>query len=160
MPGSFIIDARHRLRWHQRFVSEASTTMMWGAWLKLWGPVLSSFAWLAQLGVRSPSAAVLIGSAAPTGNLEYTIVALAGASGTLLMWKELPSTVAPAQDPLTVRDYARRFELPEDAILAGRNAAVCVVHHDDAGRIVRIECRAAGDAVEAESTPLRAAVAA
>jgi poly-beta-1,6-N-acetyl-D-glucosamine biosynthesis protein PgaD len=39
-----------------------------------------------------------------------------------------------------VGDYARHFELPEGELLAGRDAAVCVVHHDERGRIVRVEC--------------------
>ena len=35
MSRSLIINARHRLRWHQRLCSDASTVLMWGAWLKL-----------------------------------------------------------------------------------------------------------------------------
>ena len=46
---------------------------------------------------------------------------------------------APADD-VRAR-YARCFELPEHVIEAGRNASVCVVHHDADGRIASVECR-------------------
>jgi poly-beta-1,6-N-acetyl-D-glucosamine biosynthesis protein PgaD len=141
-----IIDARHRLRWHQRLFSDASTAMMWGIWLWLWSPMLRSFGWLAHMGARSyPPAAKLLGSG-PSMDLDHYVMALVGTSGTLLAWNWLPASRVELADARSLTDYARHFELAEHEILAGRRASVCVVHHDDRGRIVRLECRTADDA--------------
>jgi len=142
MTGSLIIDARDRLRWHQRFWSDASTFLMWGAWLKLWYPVIRSFAWGAHLGALSRAAQLTLLSGGRAGDLPRYAVALAGTSGTLLLWSRLPGLRVSQPRVATVSDCARHFEIAEDEILAGRGSAVCVVHHDEQGRIVRVEPRA------------------
>ena len=151
MSGSVIINVRHRLAWHQRLLSDASTALMWGIWLWLWSPALRSFAWLADLGARSIPALMAQLAVGPAGDLHHSVVAFAGASGTLLVWNRLPARkmCAPAAAELSVREHARHFRLPEHDLQAGRRASVCVVHHDDAGRIVRLECRAPVDRDEA-----------
>jgi poly-beta-1,6-N-acetyl-D-glucosamine biosynthesis protein PgaD len=141
MSGSLIINARHRLAWHQRLFSDATTALMWGAWLWLWYPLLKAPAWPADLGARLyPVLMKLLASGSPE-NLPRSVVALVGTSGTLLVWSKLPARKASASS-LTVRDYARHFALPEQAIQAGRRASVCVVRHDEHGRIVQLEPRA------------------
>jgi poly-beta-1,6-N-acetyl-D-glucosamine biosynthesis protein PgaD len=142
MSGSVIINARHRLAWYQRLISDVSTALMWGVWLWLWSPALRSFAWLADLGARSIPALMAQLAVAPTGDLHHSVVAFAGASGTLLVWNRLPARkiCAPAAE-LSLREHARHFHLPEHELVAGRRATVCVVHHDEAGRIVRLESR-------------------
>jgi len=139
MSGSLIINARHRLAWYQRLFSDASTALMWGGWLWLWSPVLRSFAWLADLGVRSPTLMKLLASGS-ADDLGRSVVVLAGTSGTLLVWSWLPARKVNAAAPLSLRDSARHFELPEHELQAGRRASVCVVHHDESGRIVQLEC--------------------
>jgi poly-beta-1,6-N-acetyl-D-glucosamine biosynthesis protein PgaD len=142
MSGSVIINARHRLAWHQRLLSDASTAMMWGIWLWLWSPALRSFAWLADLGARSFPALMTQLASGSGGDIHHSVVALAGASGTLLVWNRLPARkiCAPAAE-LSVREHAHHFRLPEHALQAARHASICVVHHDEAGRIIRLECR-------------------
>src|SRR6266545_1734952 len=54
MSTSIIIDARDRLRWHQRFACDASTAALWGGWLWLWAPLLKAGGSLARLGVDLP----------------------------------------------------------------------------------------------------------
>ena len=136
MSCSLIINARHRLRWHQRLCSDASTVLMWGAWLKLWYPMLRSSAWVADLGVLASSA----------GDVQRYAVALAGTSGTLFLWNQLPASKVEPPAEQSLGDYARHFELSEDEIEAGRGTSVAVVHHDDHGRIIRVERRPAGGA--------------
>ncbi|MFY3744770.1 poly-beta-1,6-N-acetyl-D-glucosamine biosynthesis protein PgaD [Anaeromyxobacter sp. Red801] len=139
MSGSLIINARHRLAWYQRLLSDASTALMWGAWLWLWVPVLRA---IAELGMRSSPVLVKLVTNGTGGDLPSSVMALVGTSGTLLVWKGLPARKALADgEALSLRDYARHFALSESSLLAGRRAAVCVVHHDDDGRIVRLECR-------------------
>lgn len=149
VSGSLIINARHRLRWHQRLCSDASTVLMWGAWLKLWYPVVRSFAWVGDFGVLSQLTLMKLLSSDPALDVERYAVALVGTSGTLLLWNWLPAVKARNPEVQSVSDYARHFELPEHEILAGRGTSVCVVHHDDSGRIVRLECRS-GDAQVAQ----------
>jgi poly-beta-1,6-N-acetyl-D-glucosamine biosynthesis protein PgaD len=148
MSASLIINARHRLAWHQRLFSDASTALMWGCWLWLWSPILRSFAWLADLGLRSPALVKLLASGS-ADQLGRSVVVLAGTSGTLLVWSWLPARKVYASAPLSLREYARHFELPEHELQAGRRASVCVVHHDESGRIVQLECVPAAAHAEA-----------
>ncbi len=143
MRSSLIINARDRLRWHQRLCSDASTVLMWGAWLKLWYPVLRSFSWAADFGALSQTTLMKLLPAGSSGDVQHYAMALVGTSGTLFLWSQLPAVKARAPEVHSVSDYARHFELSEDEILAGRGTAVCVVHHDDGGRIIRVERRAA-----------------
>lgn len=152
MSGSLIINARHRQRWYQRLIADASTTMMWGAWLNLWVPVVNS-GLVTHAAARShPTWMNLLVSGSLAETIGRSVVALAGVSGTLLMWKRLPATRVRTPEVQSVRELARHFGVPEHVILAGRRASVCVVHHDDSGRIVWVECRTAacvGDEVAA-----------
>ncbi len=140
MSNHLIINARHHLNWHQRFVSNASTAMLWGGWLWMWRPLLNIFNWINNLGASfQPTLLKLVANGTPM-NIEGSVMALVGTSGTLLLWNMLPArkaTTSP-QAPL-LRDYAAHFQLPEQDILAGRASDVCIVHHDDNGRITRIE---------------------
>lgn len=143
MSGSLIINARHRLAWHQRLFWDASTAMMWGGWLWLWSPLLRSSRWLADLGARTyPTLSSLVASGSADA-IQFSVLSLVGASGTLLVWKRLPApTICTSQaEALSVCDYARHFRLSEQELRAGRSAAVCVVQHDESGRIVRLDCR-------------------
>jgi poly-beta-1,6-N-acetyl-D-glucosamine biosynthesis protein PgaD len=149
MSGSLIIDARHRLRWHQRLVSDASTALMWAVWLWLWSPALRSFAWLSDLGIRSYPAVMKLLASGQAFGLEGYVVALFGTSGTLLVWNRLPASKVRAPEVQSLRDYARHFEVPEHELQASRCASICVVHHDESGRIVRLESRDACGAAEA-----------
>jgi poly-beta-1,6-N-acetyl-D-glucosamine biosynthesis protein PgaD len=151
MSGSLIIDARRLVPWPRRLCSDLSTSMMWGIWLKLWVPLWAG--WLPQLAARSqPGSFDRLVSGSATQSVQCCVLALAGISGALLVWKELPANGVRAPKALALRDYARHFGLPEDAIVDGRLASVCVVHHDESGRIVRLETRrvsSGGDAIAA-----------
>ncbi len=141
MSTSVIIDARDRLRWHQRIACDASTAALWGGWLFLWAPLLKAGGSLARLGMDLPPWLPKLLPAAGAGALPLSLVALAGTSGTLVAWRSLPVRKATTGEPLPVAEYARHFQLSEQMIEAGRGAGTCVVHHDAEGRIARIECR-------------------
>lgn len=143
MSGSLIINARHRLAWHQRLFWDASTAMMWGAWLWLWAPLLRSSRWLAEVGARSYPTLMSLAAGGSADAIQFSVLALVGAPGALLVWKRLPARNVgpPRAAPLTLCDYARHFRLPEPELRAGREASVCVVQHDESGRILKLECR-------------------
>jgi poly-beta-1,6-N-acetyl-D-glucosamine biosynthesis protein PgaD len=142
MSTSIIIDARARLSWHQRIAWEASTAALWGGFLWLWAPLLKTGASLARLGVELPPWLPNLLPAGGAGSLPLSIVALAGTSGTLMALNKLPVRRPQADEALPVAEYARHFQITEQLIEDGRNASICVVHHDDDGRIAGIECRA------------------
>lgn len=142
MSDSLIINARHQMRWHQRLCSDASTAMLWGFWFWLWRPLLGVFAWVGNLGASfHPTLMKLLANGSPL-NLEGSMMALVGTSGTLLLWNLLPARKAETPKVMTLRDYAAHFELPELEIINGRASSVCVVHHDEEGRIIRVDSRA------------------
>lgn len=143
MSKSLIINARHHLRWHQRFFSDASTAMLWGGWLWMWRPLLNIFSWLSTRGAGFHHLLIkLLANGSPV-SIGGSMMALVGTSGTLLLWNLLPAQKACASPQAnTLRDYALHFELPEQEIITGRATSVCVVHHDEAGRIIRIEAKA------------------
>lgn len=140
MSTSIIIDARNRLSWHERFAWDASTAALWGGWLWLWAPLLKAGASLASVGIDLPLPTLL--PAGGAGSFPLSIVALAGTSGTLMALNKLPVRRPQADEALPVAEYAKRFQVPEQVIEAGRRASICVVHHDADGRIAGIECRA------------------
>jgi len=141
MKSTLIIEASDRLAWHHRFASMASTAALWGGWLWLWAPLVKTFDQLAQLGPQVPVWGLkLLPAAGPS--LPLSLAAIAGTSGTLVAWRKLPRRRAKVESSLPVSAYARRFELSEQVIQAGRSAAVSVVHHHPDGRIAHIECRA------------------
>ncbi len=140
MSSSIIIDARRRLSWHQRFAWDASTAALWGGWLLLWAPLLKTGASLASLGIDLPWLPNLL-PAGGDGGFPLSIVALAGTSGTLMALNKLPVRKPQADEALPVAELAKHFQVPEQVIEAGRNAAICVVHHAAEGRIAGIECR-------------------
>lgn len=140
MTGSLIINARDRLRWHQRLGSDVSTLVLWGVWLRLWYPVLRTLAFATtELGVHHRVVGIGHLSGASAVGLPRYAMALVGMSGSLLLWNRLPALKVCTPELRSVGDYARHFELPEEEILGGRSARVCVVHHDAGGRIVRVE---------------------
>jgi poly-beta-1,6-N-acetyl-D-glucosamine biosynthesis protein PgaD len=142
VSAPLIIDARHRLRWQQRLLSDASTAVLWSVWLWLWLPLVHALA-SARL---TPALGAMSGLGAAAGGLDRPVFALVGASGSLLVWKGLrPVRRAPSSPELTVREQARHYRLPEHALREAREASICVVHHDAQGRIVRLEPHAMAD---------------
>lgn len=133
---SLIIDARRQLPWTMRLASDTSTAMLWGWWLWLCRPVLGMVSWISAY---LPSKLLIIGS---TMTLEAPMAALVGTSGSLMLWNLLPAQSAPTSKAYTLNTYANHFNLPMEQITDGREASVCVVHHGDDGRIVRIERQA------------------
>jgi poly-beta-1,6-N-acetyl-D-glucosamine biosynthesis protein PgaD len=143
MSASPIIDARRLLPWHRRALSDASTAILWSAWLWLWKPLLVAGAAVAHLGPRAaPALAPAVGKVLALGSgdvLQHSVVALLGASGTLIAWNRLPPRRARGAAPARAADLAPAA--PEHELRAARDAAICVVHHDAHGRIVRVERR-------------------
>jgi poly-beta-1,6-N-acetyl-D-glucosamine biosynthesis protein PgaD len=142
MSNNLIINARNSLSWHQRLFSDTTTAVAWGGWLFLWRPILATVGALSSWSATLPNMLVkLLGGTSPA-DIVYSLVAVVGGSGTLLLWNHLvPARKADSHRVQVLRDYAAHFQLPEQTILAGRVSTVSVVHHDEHGRIIGIETR-------------------
>ncbi|WP_336169496.1 poly-beta-1,6-N-acetyl-D-glucosamine biosynthesis protein PgaD [Acinetobacter sp. 161(2023)] len=136
--NSLIIDLRRQLPWHKRYVSTTSTAMMWGGWLLLWRPFL--FIWvLAEL--QKTHLVHRLFSAFGVG-IEHGITALIACAICLLLWSHLlpeRRVAGSALDAKQTDDYSRYFDLPEQEIEQGRSQKITVVHHNEFGKIIRVE---------------------
>ncbi|ENX49335.1 MAG TPA: poly-beta-1,6-N-acetyl-D-glucosamine biosynthesis protein PgaD [Acinetobacter ursingii] len=134
--NNLIIDVRHQLPWHRRYVSNTSTMMMWGAWLLLWRPFL--LVW-ALVELEKSHLIHQIFHALSLG-LEHGITSLIACAVALLLWSNyVPAKSVKRTHEKDVTDYARYFELDETQIHQGRAQKISVVHHDEMGRITHID---------------------
>lgn len=132
---SLIINARHELPLHKRLFSDTSTAMMWAFWLLLWRPVLVI---TGLVGIHHPYFVhMLLGFI----GLEHYVTALLACAAALLLWSILPSEEVSETITKQTEDYARYFELSPATIETGRTNQICVVHHDEHGKITHIEAQ-------------------
>lgn len=148
MPARFIINARHQLDWRQRLLTDAATAGLWVFWLTLMQPLTSLLQFQVSghfgLAVRPLAMNLFL-----FGHKSlHWLLALGGTSGLLLAWSRLP--VRPAGSlavSCPIQVASRRHAVCGEQLRSGRGANVCVVHHDEQGRIIAIETRhgAAGE---------------
>ncbi|EXS35339.1 poly-beta-1,6-N-acetyl-D-glucosamine biosynthesis protein PgaD [Acinetobacter sp. 826659] len=136
--NSLIIDLRRQLPWHKRYASTTSTAMMWAVWLLLWRPFVLIWV-LAEL--QKTHLVHRLFSAFGLG-IEHGITALIACAICLLLWSHVLPEHRVGGNALKAKqtdDYARYFDLPEYEIEQGRSQKITVVHHDELGKIVRVE---------------------
>lgn len=142
MNQKLIINARDKLGLGRRLLSDFSTAMMWIGWIWLWLPFVHKLHEMHRLGVGFGPAAMEVMATVSPVSWPHALLALTGTSGLLLLWSLLPSREADGvHETVTLHDYAEHFHLDKREITAGRHAQICVIHHDDHGRIIRIETR-------------------
>ena len=111
-----IIDVADKLPWHERLQNEASTAAIWGAWL--WQTRHMFNIWkVVSVGATFEGA-----------------IALGSTAGTLMVWNWLTPAVEPTPINMDVL-------VSDEQLVAAREARINVVHHDESGRIVKIESR-------------------
>ncbi|MDT0128397.1 poly-beta-1,6-N-acetyl-D-glucosamine biosynthesis protein PgaD [Acinetobacter baumannii] len=128
-----IIDLRRQLPWHKRYASTTSTAMMWAA-----RPFV--FIWvLAEL--QKTHLVHRLFSAFGVG-IEHGITALIACAVGLLLWSHVLPERRVEGSELNMKqtdDYARYFDLPVQEIEQGRSQKITVVHHNEFGKIIRVE---------------------
>jgi poly-beta-1,6-N-acetyl-D-glucosamine biosynthesis protein PgaD len=141
MHDSPIINVRGELRWHRRLFSDATTLALWAAWLWLCRPLFGAVATLcgARAGAHYATAGYALTCTPAT--IEFSAMLLAGTSVILLLWNQVTARQALRPRLTALPDYAGHFGLSQQDIQASRECSVCVVHHDDSGRIVLIQGR-------------------
>jgi poly-beta-1,6-N-acetyl-D-glucosamine biosynthesis protein PgaD len=133
-----VIDLRHLLPWHKRYMSNTTTALMWGAWFMLWRPFL--LVWILIQLQKSVAVHHLLN--ALSISLEYGGIELLLCSAVLLLWSRfIPSASVKieSEQSLTTQQYADYFELSNQKIEQSRQHKITVVHHNDQGQIVDLE---------------------
>jgi poly-beta-1,6-N-acetyl-D-glucosamine biosynthesis protein PgaD len=144
MQDSLIINLRRELHWHRRLFSDATTAALWGAWLWLCQPAIGAVAVMcgSRLGARAQAASLAL--VCTPASIESSVLLLAGTAGVLLLWKQVTARQARRPRITPHPDYAGHFGLTQQDLQASQASAVCIVHHDENGRIVQIQGRRAG----------------
>ena len=135
--NSLIIDLRRQLPWHKRYASTTTTAMMWAGWLLLWRPFI--LVWV-LVEIKKTYLAQRLVEAFGDG-IEQGVTALVLCAVALLLWGFLPAKRVHKTHVVekSLPDYARYFELSEQEIQLGRQNKVTTVHHDENGKIIRVE---------------------
>lgn len=137
-----IINVRGQLRWHRRMFSDVTTLALWAAWLWLCRPLFGAVATLcgSRVSAHYTTGGYAALSCTPA-TIEYSAMVLAGTSVILLLWNQVTARQALRPRLTALPDYAGHFGLDRQDIQRNRECSVCVVHHDESGRIVRIQGR-------------------
>jgi poly-beta-1,6-N-acetyl-D-glucosamine biosynthesis protein PgaD len=140
VANDLIINARRKLGWRRRILSDVSTVVLWVTWLYLWMPVLRKLLEVIRLKLRFKPAAIEVLETVDPISITHSLVMLVGTCALLMLWTLLPKRqVTHAHEVTTLDDYGRAFNLPTEAIVAGRSSRIITVHSDDEGAIVRLE---------------------
>lgn len=145
MQDSLIINVRGELGWHRRLFSDATTAALWGAWLWLCQPAIGAVALMCGTNLGAHFGRMAL-SCTPA-SLADDALTLAGTTAALLLWKNFSARRARRPQLTHQPDYAGYFGLSAQALEQGRGTSVCVVHHDEQGRIVQIQRREAASPV-------------
>jgi poly-beta-1,6-N-acetyl-D-glucosamine biosynthesis protein PgaD len=131
VSDSIIIDSRSLISWKRRIFSDVSTAVLWGFWAWLWKPI-------AHFGVHfSVMALISMGIMIDDREIMIPMISIC----TLLtVWDYLSKTTT---IPTVVKNstYSEYFGIEEKVIQDCQQSQVCVVHHDEHGKIVNIEAR-------------------
>lgn len=123
---SLIIDLYNKRPFFQRFVSESSTTFIWGWW-----------AWICRFHHFFSFRLFWLGVPKAMGD---DVVALVSTSSMLMLWSSI-NNPSPTIKQLTTEDIANHFNISTEQLNEGRNSQVCVVHHDVYGNITSINSK-------------------
>lgn len=131
-----IIDLRHQIPWHKRYLSLTMTAMLWALWLFLWRPVVLA---LGLLSVQNPQLLQhFIEVFAQV--VEHGFTALVGSAVSLWLWSNVMSSKADKHmDTLSFDAYATYFEIEQQQLQQIRQQQIMTVHHNAQGKIIKIE---------------------
>lgn len=133
---SVIIDLRNQLPWQQRYLGVIFTVLLWGAWLLLWRPLMVS------LGLGEHVSDHLVDQILHVffGVLENGFIAILACALMLWLWSNfIPAQSAKYTQVQGIKDYAESFKVSAEQIHRSRQQTIVTVHHDEHGRITRIE---------------------
>ncbi|GAA5012146.1 poly-beta-1,6-N-acetyl-D-glucosamine biosynthesis protein PgaD [Acinetobacter puyangensis] len=133
---SLIIDIRHQLPWHRRYMSNTTTALLWASWLLLWRPMMIL---LGIIGVQNHHIVhhllMLFLTALEKGVIMLVVCAL-----LLLLWNNfVPFKPFKRVAAKNTQDYAQHFALDTQHLQHCRQQKITVVHYDETGKITEID---------------------
>jgi poly-beta-1,6-N-acetyl-D-glucosamine biosynthesis protein PgaD len=140
MPHSLIINQQKNLPLYRRLWSHGMTILLWCFWCYLWWPIVRPLrdVFRSPRDLDESMMDVLVNI--PSVMLEEVLVAVVGTVLGLLLFSLLPSRKLQVQHlAYTQTDYAEHYGTSVEVVLAHQHDAVCTVHHDENGHIVKIE---------------------
>ncbi|HTQ37108.1 MAG TPA: poly-beta-1,6-N-acetyl-D-glucosamine biosynthesis protein PgaD [Steroidobacteraceae bacterium] len=145
MANHLIINARRQLSWNRRLFSDASTLALWSMWLWLCRSALLRLAGIVGVAIGMRHTAAHAQSPDDMVSFEDAAAALFGTCSLLMLWNRLASQPAPTPRVQFSPDYAGYFRIDPRELASARASRICVVHHDESGRILRIDPVRDGD---------------
>lgn len=140
MSEPLIINVSRNLGWRRRLASRATTTALWGGFALLWLPVMLKLHEVVQQRLSFKPAAIEVLETVDPLSPWHSLLALVGTCLLLLLWSLLPSRTAGATHTAeTPEALARGFGLDPATVAAAQAARICVVHHDEHGRVVHLD---------------------
>lgn len=133
---SLIIDIRHQLPWHKRYMSNTGTALLWASWLLLWRPIMIL---MGVIGVQNHHIVhhllMLFLTALEKGVIMLMVCAL-----LLLLWNNfVPFKPNKRITVKNTQDYAQYFALNTQHLQQCRQQKITVVHYDETGKITEID---------------------
>lgn len=131
-----IIDVRHQLPWKKRYISNTTTFLLWGAWLVLWQPIMN------EMGLLETQSDRLVDQIlnAFFRILEHGFVALLICAVMLWLWSRfIPAKTAIHSEKFDLDDYSDAFHISSNDLQRARQQKIVMVHHDQFGKILKIE---------------------
>lgn len=136
ISDSLIIDVRRQLPWRRRLASDVGAAGLWAGWFWLCAPAVSMAA-ASPVGHSHRNLLQRLVEAAPTA-LPAGAAVVVGMIAALWLWSRLASCAKAAEAKPNI-NYAGHFGVNELHLHRCRTSQVCIVHHDETGRIVRID---------------------
>lgn len=142
MNGPLIINVSRQLGWRRRLASRATTLALWLGFSLLWMPVALKLHEVVQQRLAFEPAAIEVLETVDPLSPWHSLVALLGTCTLLLLWSLLPSRSADAaREAESPEALAAGFGLDPVLVAKAQESRICVVHHDDHGRVIGLEPR-------------------
>lgn len=158
-----IIDAPERQTPWQRMVFGALTLAFWAAWVYLWLPLITLLGWFGWAQRFVDVMVVQRGAATLLDLLVWYALIAAALCGALIVWAVVEwlrfrdstrRTHPPI--PVSARELAAKLRASPEELDRFHRSRRLVVHHNERGRIERIECdgpRGTADGTAANARP-------
>lgn len=133
---SLIIDLREQLPWHRRYFTTTLTAMLWACWLFLWRPIALA---IGYISIEKPHLVHYFFSTFAQV-LENGFFALIGCAVSLWLWSHfVPAKTKKEAETKDIAQYAKHFNLDQDALIQARQQKIATVYHNSNGQVTDIK---------------------
>ena len=135
MSKHLIINLRHQLPWHQRYLSTTTTALLWMGWLGLWKPLLAVA--LGFMAIHQPH--LLLRMLGGIG-IEHYLVMLSACAISLWLWSSyMPAKRIKHFHRYRSQDYANYYQLNQELLIKAQGTKNLTVIHHPNGQIADLK---------------------